>query len=882
MKDKLHYRHSINFRLLLILIAGVLAFAATLIIVSTVFVNSSFRMLYEEKLDAPGRTLNSEHTILFSDISRYVDKLKTSDYFNNNFAAAFRDRELMAEIDRTTGQTNTAEYETAKLNVQTYLRKLAELKDAKFSSINISMNRILQWAGIRDMYIVADFGPEIGYVYILNTAAVRTAADDFGMVVPKSLYPYLDEAYKNPGDAVYLINKPDYVYSGKISRSFTPLTNGYNDVIAIICVDTNLEYLDRQLNQFLLTSVIITILVSVIIFLLMQYKMKNAVIRPVQKLTDISAEMASGNLLVEISDGILVRKDEMGVLGKSFESMRTALEKLFANNEALLDAAIYGKLGERGDSSQFKGVYARLINNTNDTLDVIVRYFNGLPAAIVLLNPEYDMVFCNKSFQDVFSEFNTEQLYRKLLEDDESSFDVLKQKLKSEIENGWFDCLRWFDIAGEKRCYSFMCSSIAHSENKNGAVIVITDETELVSAKDKALQASKAKSEFLSRVSHELRTPLNVILSMAKLGLADTGLEQSIDRFKKIVSSSAHLSNIINDVLEMSRMESGKTEIRYAPLNIALIVSECVSMLAQRAEENNDRMFLKIGPAIPEALTGDEFRIRQILLNLLSNSVKFTKDGTITTEVKCLENNGQKYLLEFSVADTGIGMTKEFLHKVFIPFEQEENYLSRNYQGTGLGLSISNNLVTLMGGSMTVESVIEKGSRFIFTLGFEAAEYTPGTSALAGANDAAKAGADAGAAPEESVSLAGKRILIVDDIEINRMILLEVLDGAGLEMEQARDGDEALDKYLKSPINYYNCILMDVQMPKMNGYDATKAIRTSGRNDCRLPIIAMTANALKEDITAALESGMTGHLAKPIDFDLCINTIKKYLKDVNV
>ena len=867
MKDKLQYLHSINFRLLSILFAGVVSFAATLIVVSIVFVNSSFRKLYEEKLDVPGRTLSSEYTILFTDITRYVNRLKSNEYFTGNYSGVFRDREFIAEFEKRTDRANTAEYDAAKVNVNNYLNALAELKDAKFSNINSSMNRILQWAGIREMYIVADLGPGIGYVYIFNTAASKNSVDDFGMIAPRHLYPHFDEAYKRPGGAVYSINRPDPAYSGKISHSFTPLTNGYNEVVAIICVDTNLEYLGRQLNQFLLTSVVITVLVSAIIFLLMQLKMKKAVIRPVKKLTDISSEMARGNLLVEISGDILVRKDEMGVLGKSFESMRTALEQLFSNNEALLDAAIYGKFGERGDSSQFEGVYARLINNTNDTLDVIVRYFDGLPAAVVLLNPEYDIVFCNKNFSEVFSGFSAEQLYRELLDDRESPFGILKLKLKEEIENGWFDCLRWFGKNGEKRCYSFICRNFAHSENKNGAVIVITDETELVSAKDKALSASKAKSEFLSRVSHELRTPLNVILSMAKLGLSDANLEQSIGRFKKIVSSSAHLSNIINDVLEMSRMESGKTEIRYAPLNIAEIVGECVSMLMQRAGDNNNRLLQKVDPGIPFALTGDEFRIKQILLNLLSNSVKFTKDGEISTEVRCLETNGKKYTLEFTVTDTGIGMSKDFLGRIFTPFEQEENYLSRNYQGTGLGLSISNNLVALMGGTMKVESELNKGSRFTFILDFDPAEYKPAASVKAEISQ------------DTAISLAGRKILLVDDIEINRSIIIEVLGGTGLEIDQASDGEEGLNKYLKSPPGHYNCILMDVQMPRMDGYKATAAIRGCGRDDCNLPIIAMTANALKEDITAALESGMNGHLAKPIDFELCIKLINKVIKE---
>jgi len=388
---------------------------------------------------------------------------------------------------------------------------------------------------------------------------------------------------------------------------------------------------------------------------------------------------------------------------------------------------------------------------------------------------------------------------------------------------------------------------------------------ELHTTKENALSASKAKSSFLSRVSHELRTPLNVINGMAKLGQKDTKLQDCIKRFDKIVMSSNHLSNIINDVLEMSRIESGKTEIRSGTLNLKTVVSECVELLSFQANEKGITLTTMIDNNLPDVLIGDEFRVRQVLINLLSNAVKYTVEGQVSLTVSEEERSGSEYTVIFTVTDTGIGMSKLFLSKVFLPFEQEDSYLSRRYEGSGLGLSISHNLVKLMGGDMTVKSRLGEGSRFSFTVPFEIA-IDDQISEVSAEEEA------------DANSLRGKRILIADDYDLNRMIVEEVLasSDSGIKQEQACDGKEALDKFVQSPEWYFDCILMDVQMPIMDGYTASREIRKSGRADSTIPIIAISANALKEDIDNALAAGMNDHLAKPLDFNECITKIKHW------
>jgi CheY-like chemotaxis protein len=315
-------------------------------------------------------------------------------------------------------------------------------------------------------------------------------------------------------------------------------------------------------------------------------------------------------------------------------------------------------------------------------------------------------------------------------------------------------------------------------------------------------------------------------------------------------------------------MESGKTEIRRAPMNVNKMVGECVELMKLKVDENNNRLAVTVDPDIPAALVGDEFRIRQILINLMSNAANFTVDGRISLSAEVTgrgrSDNGEDCCtVQFMVADTGIGMSDEFLEKIFTPFEQEDSFLSRRYEGSGLGLSICHNLAGLMGGDMNVESKLGEGSRFTFHIPFVLAENQIETEKEETAKDTV-------------FSFTGKRVLLVDDIEINREIMREVLADTGVELEEACDGEDAYTKFMRSPVGYYDCILMDIQMPKMDGYTTSRAIRASDRADNAVPIIAMTANALKEDIDRAIAAGMSDHTAKPIDFDECMTKLKKW------
>lgn len=865
MKADKQYRRSINIKLLAIIFVGIVLLAAILTVVSSIFIHSSFNALYYEKLSIPSRTLLSQYS--YADVLPYAETLKNRETLKEDSSRYVADREYLSDIEEAHPDGDyPLEYEEAKERMIAYCEELSSLKDDKYYSFSKSLVEARISTGVKYLYVIADLGLEDEYVFIYNTFYQADMGimmnDDFGTAVSKKSYPQIEDVYKT-GEPVYVIGSNQQYERNDLSHSYTPITDGYGNIVAVIGAEVNLDSISTQQEQFLLYSLIITILITAIIVLIIFFILQKTIIRPVESLTGISREIANGNVYVEIPKEILIRKDEMGVLGNSYESMRVTLEELISNNKTLFEAIMIGKLDVRGDSSYFNGLFARLIENTNDTMDVIERYFNSIPAAFVILDPDYDIVYSNENFKQRFSQFSTKYLYQKLLEDTDEDYGSLKEKFSAVLEQGEYKCLQWFDFGEEKRCFSFICSSVSHEKDKSGVVIVILDNTELVLAKDKALSANRAKSEFLSRISHELRTPLNAILGLAKLGLSDVELHESKKRFEKIVSSSAHLTDIINDVLEMSRMESGKTELRYAPIGVAELINECVNMLLLKAQENNVALLSYVDPCIPERLIGDEFRIKQIVINLVSNAIKFTKDGKVSIDVTCAEKTDNFCLIHFTVTDTGIGISEEFLSKIFTPFEQEDTFLSRRYGGSGLGLSISHNLASLMGGSLEVRSKLGEGSRFIFSAPLEC---VPAETEELQANDDIQV----------EISIAGKRLLLVDDVEINRIIVKEIFSKSGIEIEEAVDGEEALDKFMRSSLHYYDCILMDVQMPKMNGYETTRAIRQCGRADCTVPVVAMTANALKEDVECALESGMNDHIAKPIDFELCMKKVKKY------
>ena len=376
--------------------------------------------------------------------------------------------------------------------------------------------------------------------------------------------------------------------------------------------------------------------------------------------------------------------------------------------------------------------------------------------------------------------------------------------------------------------------------------------------------ASQAKSEFLARMSHEIRTPMNAIIGMTRIALNSSPNEKIAGSLNEILTASEHLLGILNDVLDMSKIESGKFVLSESDFALRTAMIEVKHIMDQRCEEKNIDFSINFEYMEDYGVTGDKLRLKQVLINLLGNAVKFTpENGTIAFIVDILSADESTVNCRFTVSDSGIGMTETQMGKLFAMFEQADASIAERFGGTGLGLAISQNLVKYMGGEITVTSTQGEGATFTFTLSMPKA-------------DLAEEEADVvGCAPPD---LTGKRLLVVDDIDINRLILIELLSETNVETEEACNGKEAFDMFHNAPENYYDLILMDVQMPIMDGYQTTMALRSSDRPDAKtVPIVAMTANAYREDIDHALESGMNCHLAKPVDVGTLMSTLRSFL-----
>jgi PAS domain S-box-containing protein len=383
-----------------------------------------------------------------------------------------------------------------------------------------------------------------------------------------------------------------------------------------------------------------------------------------------------------------------------------------------------------------------------------------------------------------------------------------------------------------------------------GVAIDITKEKEMVARLEQACAGAEAamhaKSEFLANMSHEIRTPMNGIIGTLSL-LQDSGItEDQRDNFNTIRSCGESLLQLVNDILDLSKIEAGKLTLEQIPFSADALVQDALAIVSPTALSKGLKVFGNCAADLPNAVIGDPLRLRQILLNLLSNAVKFTERGSVGVELSALTQGGDSIELQFIVRDTGIGISPEVQKSVFEPFTQADSSTTRRYGGTGLGLTISRGLIALMNGRLEMESELGRGTCFHIFVTLRAA------TGLAGPRRPA----------EERIRPAKRRmrILLVEDNAVNRKVAVRLLERMGHEVEVAVDGERAVAAVAG---NTYDLALMDCQMPVMDGYAATRAIRQLNLPH-RLPIVAMTANAMPEDRQRCLEAGMDGYVSKPI------------------
>ena len=438
------------------------------------------------------------------------------------------------------------------------------------------------------------------------------------------------------------------------------------------------------------------------------------------------------------------------------------------------------------------------------------------------------------------------------------------------LEEGFWGFVGFGDCHRE-RTFSEAEEGILRSSSLMIAASMLRNETtrNLVEAREEALSSARAKSAFLSNMSHEIRTPINAITGMTTIARKTEDVGRIYDCLGKIDAASRQLLGVINDVLDMSKIEAEKMELASEPFDLHAALENVRSIVDVRAQEKEQELAMTITPDVPRAVVGDEMRLSQILINLLSNAVKFTpQGGDIALALTLSGVQGGVCAFEASVRDTGIGISQEQQARLFQAFEQAERDTARKFGGTGLGLAISKRIAGMMGGDISVKSAPGEGSTF--TVRFRMPLAETGVDGGRGAPPREAAGA-------QRADLRGRTALLAEDIEINREIVTAFLEERGMDVDCAPDGRAAVETFLRDPARY-DIVFMDVHMPVMDGLEATRAIRALELPRARtVPIVAMTANAFVEDVRRCLEAGMDDHIAKPIDLDTLYRIAEKYV-----
>jgi len=850
VKSKITFNNRINFRILVVLIILIAAIA----IVVAVLNQTNIRRVYESNFTDRVLMTNAliAQMVDSEDLMHYIDLLRNKDdAFKARQVQFFYDREELFEL-MNEGLNGTREQELL-VRLEAFHREMDGFKTERYWRTIENLRELRDTSGSAYVYVITDTGLRLEDGTVLFTFLFD--ADDYGVYDS----PYMDglgtsnvveESAKRVFFDKVQMEEVEYYEGdyGELYYAYAPIFGNDGEVIAVLGTDIDVVPMNVDISRSLTLFNTVFILSGIIIVLFIYIYIRRSVTAPLRTLTNTAQELSEGNVYAETPESTLNQNSEIGMLAHAIDNMSHVYQDMIESTEQLFNATNAGKLDVRNDVSKYKGDIQKVIRQINDTLDATTLYLNSVPESIIIMSKEYEIFFRNENFKKCFGEMTGLEF-----------MSYVEEQGEKEV---------WINDS----CYSVIQKGINLSDMADSSILIIAiDITDLIKEKENAQAATEAKSDFLSRMSHEMRTPMNAIIGMTKIAEKTEDLDKLKYCLSTIETSSMHLLNIINDVLDMSKIEAGKIELEPVPLNIRNMLNKICHIVQDSIEKKNQDFNVKLEEGLELNYIADELRISQVLTNLLSNAVKFTpENGKITLGVRntgCIDNINT---LVFSVKDTGIGLSEEQQKRLFVAFEQADGSISRKYGGTGLGLAISRSIAEKMGGRIWVESAPKKGSVFNFEVPLELA---PKNHAVLFDVDKPL---DSDKKKFEIPDFSDLQILLAEDIDINRDIFLALLEETNIKIDTCGNGLEAVSMFKDDP-DRYALIIMDVQMPEMDGYQATQAIRAMDLPRAKtIPIIAMTANAFKEDVDRCLESGMNDHLAKPINEKLVIEKILQY------
>ena len=602
------------------------------------------------------------------------------------------------------------------------------------------------------------------------------------------------------------------------------------------------------------------LLISVALVLL---ALNSRVMRPLRALGRFANDMAQGRFSTELEGG---RNDEIGRLGKHLQDMRDALQHQFDAQRQLIERL-------RGMAETVPGVVYQLRRSPEGRFsfayvsEAVKDYFR-VPAQLLLSEAE-------ALFERIHPE--DREAVREALASSARHLSPWQQEFRTDNADGserWLygNAIAQLEDGGSVLWHGFLTDisrqrrdALELDRYRHHLEELVEARTQALATATKAAEAANlAKSAFLANMSHEIRTPMNAIIGLTYLARRDSTEPAQQDRLKKVADAAEHLLSVINNVLDISKIEAGKLHLEAGIFSVNQLLDNIASMMAQRAAEKQ----LQVQQDVPDelqnrVLMGDAQRITEILINFAGNAIKFTDQGFVRLSAHVLGETPQQLRLRFEVQDSGIGISEEAQARLFQDFEQADSSTTRRYGGTGLGLAISRRLARLMGGEVGVQSAPGQGSLFWLELELPLSDQP-----------LAAAGLQRGqAARELLIPFQGRRVLLAEDNVVNQEVAVALLQSAGLEVDVANDGVEACEMVQQGD---YGLVLMDVQMPAMDGLDATRAIRATDKGR-QLPILAMTANAFAEERQRCLDAGMNDHVAKPVVAEQLFLTLRRWL-----